>query len=343
MPQMIQTIESKKPRKPKKPKKNTGGAGGTTNSVSSANRYPSYSGGGGGGYTGGYPSGGGGANYFGIGRGPGYNWKEARKIIREQTQGTIRELRRQRKGERRNMQFDVNKLNALFNRQQGDLNYIFGEAKDYIAGQGAKMDQGFNNARSSLENLYSQFAAESGAATAARRDAAMQELARLGIQQAGMGQFDADANAAALQMDTNQASANANLTAMQNATGSVGNLLSSMAEGSRVSALGRAENSRSDAIAQRRHEWNQFQNDILQQIINIKKQRPELIRDLALQLQQQRFGQFMDRAQANFGNQMSVNRFNLDLSQFNARNFWEKAQLEQEAAQAAALANGYRY
>lgn len=306
-----------------------------SSSGSSSGTYSSSSSSGSSG-VGGPASSGSGMRYSGFGKPPGYNRKEARRLVNADIRSQIRELLMQAREQKGAMEYDVSKLDALLGRQTGDLNYIFNEAKDYMGAQSQKINAGFNNARTQSNELFNQFAQQNNVQTEARRQQAMAEMQRLGIQQAGMGQFDSDAQNLAGQANLNNANANANLGTMQAGADTVGNLLGSMAEGSRTSNLGRAQNQHGQSVADARQMYAQYRQGIQGDIRNTRKNRFSMVNDLMQKLQEQRFNQWMGLNQANFSNQLDTNQFNLGMGQFNAGNFWKQADLTQQAAESAA-------
>jgi hypothetical protein len=141
-----------------------------------------------------------------------------------------------------------------------------------------------------LESLYSDFAQEQTVNTAARKQAMLQELARLGVQQAGTGTFDQDAAFSANEAATANTGQQANLGAMRSMAGEVGDLLAGMATGSENAFLGQAMTTRNQSISQRNQDFNQYMADILGQANVLRSQEFVKTNDLSMQLQKSGMG-----------------------------------------------------
>jgi len=274
--------------------RSSGSSSGSSGSSSGGSRSYGNAGSGGGSRRGG--SGGGGKKKKGgrkSGRPPGINMRAANNLVQQDINTQIRALRNQAQGQARARDFDISKLEALFGRTKGDLDYLFDEAKDFTTGQSAKIDQRFDETGASMNQLFNSFKTENQANTNSRRDAASAELARLGIQQSGLGKFDEDAAFAEGMSNTNQANNNANLAAMKFGADEIGQLLQGMATGSHASNVGQANTTKDQGIAQARQDFSQYMKGVTDKATEIQSTKFVKATDLAQQLQAQKFSQFM--------------------------------------------------
>lgn len=259
---------------------------------------------------------------------------EARQMVQEENNNLIRELLQQAGAFKQDLKFDTNTANALFDRSKGDLNYIFNEANDYIGSRNNAIDGTYNKLKGDVGNIFSGLENTMQGTTNANRNAALQEQARLGLQKAGLGSFDEDANFARLQAQQQGAHAQANIGLQQSASSEIGNLLGSMSKASLASAMGRATNARQDAITEAQQSYRGNINSIRNDITNINKRTPQTVNELWESMKNNAFQQQMERENADFQNQMAINSFNLDVSKFNSANFWKKREHAAKVAEA---------
>lgn len=330
-----------KPKPKPKPKGNTPAP---SSSGSHGGSYGGFYGGGGGhsgggGGKGGGKGGGGGAAYKGLGKIPKVPFKRARTIVQHEINQEIRQLLGEAKHQKRESKQQRRDIRADWRKSRDDLRYLFGEAQDYNNAQSQIIDNRFGDTIGAVQGLYSQFADENSANVDARRQAAMAELERLGIAQAGMGQYDVDAANAQSVAGLNNQNAAANLTAMRSGANTASDLLGSLIRGSQVSAVGQRQNQRDQSLADTKHEYAQYLHDIMAQVRNVKHSKWSRANELALALQGQQFDQQLAWKNSNFQNQMAVNNFNLDKSRFHASNMWNRADLIQQNAYNNALYN----
>lgn len=272
--------------------------------------------------------------YQGLGAPPKTSRTEAQATVQQEINLQVKALMDQIAKQKNAKQYDVEKIKALYNRTAGDLDYVFGEANDYIGSQNRKIDRQYGATTQGVQDDYAQYRQQAAQQVAANRGNAMSELERLGIQQSGLGRFDADAANTQGLAAANQQNVLANLGTMQQGTDEIGALLGSMSQASLASARGRAANTRQDQIGDTRQEYLEYFNDQLNSINSIKRQRPQMVNELYQAMQGNNFQQWMDMQQANFNNQLATNNFNLDVAGLNSDNTWKAAAQRLKAAEA---------
>ena len=135
----------------------------------------------------------------------------------------------------------------------------------------------------------------------------MAEMQRLGIQQTGMDpRYAADTQFA--QNVNHQTTANnqANLGMQQANADQISQLLGGMAMGSQSSAMGQAMNIRNADITSIHHDQRDSLQDIMNQIMDTKKNKPGAMMELLQQLQGQGFDQW-SQLQGIHQNQQQLN------------------------------------
>lgn len=272
--------------------------------------------------------------YYGLGDFPGVNRKEARLEVQTENNKLIRALLDQAKNYRQDLEFDTNKANTLFDRTKGDLNYVFNEADDFIKGRNQAIINRYQSTGNEIGEVFSGLQNALGQTSNANRDAALQEQARLGIQQSGMGNFDQDANFAQLQAQQLGSSAQANLDMQRNSATEIGALLRSMGQASLASAVGRATNARQDSITGAQQGFRENINNIRSDITDVRKNRSQAVGDLHRAMEDAAYQRWAESQQMDFNNQLAANQFNLGVSKHNSDNFWERAKLTQQQAEA---------
>jgi hypothetical protein len=256
----------------------------------------------------------------------------------------IRALEREKAKRGYDRDLAVGKANALFGRSKGDLEHVFGEVQENTAKNNKIIDDRYTKGRAEVSSLYGALNQKLGDTANSNRDAAMAELSRLGIQRAGLGNFDADAANQQGVASTNAANADANMNASQTAAAQVGGMLSSMGSSSLASAIGRATNTRNDFISDSENAYRADVSDIYDQERDEQLQKGSKTNDLWMQLDDRRFARkesnrnfALARQSQNFSQGMANNNFNLSVSRFNSDNLWKQAAQRQEDRRQAAL------
>lgn len=287
--------------------------------------------------------GGGGTNTSTPGLGPyipgefeGPSRREARVIVDRENQQLITDLLREAQNYKKDLKYDTRQANNLFERSQGDLNYIFGEAQDYMGNRSQAIDNRYEQTGGVLGNIYGGLSAAVGQNSDAARANILAEQARLGIQ--GSGTADLEADAANRQQIASYlgSSAQSSNEMMRNASNEIGNLLGSMSAASLASAVGRADNRRQDTISDARQGYRQDIRGIRQDIGDVNRNRHGAISELHSAMQNNAYQQWAEGQQMAFNNQLATNKFNLDVSQLNSDNFWKRAATRQANAKARA-------
>lgn len=292
-------------------------------------------GGGGKGGRGGKGGGGGGTStggmvYMGMGKPPNVPRRQAALIVGRDINRQVRELQHEARKVQQGAIRDAKDAKNMKQQTKGDLRYLYNEADDYIGRQNQNINDSFNATRGDLQDIYHNFSAARQDQTNSIRDAAMAELQRLGVQQTGMGQFDSDAANMDQVAAQNQANILANNETSQNSSREIGNILQGMSRGSRTSQLGQADVANMDALNQIRGDARGQLMDVFDQIRNVRADRANQVQQLYMQLQQNAYQQWAETNQSNFNNQLAANQFNLDVSQLNSDNLFNKAKVRQE-------------
>lgn len=257
--------DSSKQKKSKVKKSSNAGSG------SAGSGYSGYSSGSSSGSGGGRSSGVGGKKGGGGAGGSAYARRRAATMVRADTNSQVLAMLNEARGKKAARDYDISAANALYNRTSGDLSYLFNEARDFNTSQTAKIDERFGTTTQDMNDLYSNFTQQENTQVDARKAAAMQELQRLGIQQSGTGNFDADAQNSGARAAQSQSDALANLLAMHEGSSDVGNLLAGMATGSQNSFMGQAMNVRNTSIADARNNFSTMMNDVVSQANQLRQ------------------------------------------------------------------------
>jgi hypothetical protein len=286
---------------------------------------------GGGGGGGGGGAAGGGMRYYGAGKAPKVSRDAAAIIVGREINKQLRELQREGGKTRRAGRRAVTEANNHGQKVRGDLDYLFNEADDFIGAQNTKIDGQYDQQRAQLQDLFNSVQGEQSQATDLRRQAAMAEMQRLGIDQAGLGQFDADANFMDQLAGQQQAGTMANVDMQDRNMGDIGSMLESMSRGSRTSLVGKANVAQQEAVNDIRGDTREQLMDIFDSMREVRKGRPAAVNELWTQMQQNAYQQWAETQQMNFQNQLATNQFNLDVSEHNSSNLWKRAKLRQDA------------
>ena len=231
----------------------------------------------------------------GFGDFPGVNMRDLNRLIRSQIRPEIKALRRERRDVRRDARDEIQSTRNQYKRTKADLNKIYGETGEYIAGRNADTLAGFNQAKTDSSASQAALIAQLGLNASGVSGGATDELGRLGISgDQFLGGAQADANfmgGLAAQQGANQQS---NLDLMASAAGGIGNLLLGMNQGSLASSLGQARNDRTDALNDIRSTRRDTVSDINRAIRDTRSSRKDLAAQLYQQLLQTNWGMFVD-------------------------------------------------
>lgn len=194
---------------------------------------------------------------------------------------------------RRSRDHGIRDARNLFNRGIKDNQYIAAEVRDYLNSINIQNRKGFNAtaAQQAAANALLQSTMQSN--TDVNAGNASAELARLGIQQSGLGDFQQDANFA--KMIASQTGANdiSNTNTAANNSAAIGRLLLGMNQGERQSNVGKLTNKKADAITGLNDDYNDFKLSQMDAISEYRARKAEQDRAIAAaraqQAQQQRY------------------------------------------------------
>jgi hypothetical protein len=236
--------------------------------------------------------------------------RKAKKIVRGDLNQLIKGITNDMGGIRRDRDYGNAKSEALYDRTKGDLEYIRGEVTDTVGANNAKIDAQYEATGSKMRDLQQALKSELGANSAANKDAAMAELARLGIEQTGTGRFDADASFSQALADQSGANQNANLDAAQAMSADVGAMLQSMNEGQFQAGMGQAMNTRNSAISDLTQTSNEALMDLRGDISEARAGRGSAVAKLYEQMRESRFNQWATTREMNFNQKLSAMQYN---------------------------------
>lgn len=269
---------------------------------------------------------------------------QAGRIVQSDINQAVKALEREKATRGKAKDFDIAKLTSLWQRQKGDLTHVYNEVDENTNLQNKKIDARFNTGRADVKGLFGSLAAKLAASASTNKSAATAEQNRLGIGQAGMGSFDADAANAQNTASVNAANSDANLGAMQTGAAQVGGMLSSMGHSSYAGAVGRSLNSRNDGIAEALNSYRASVDDIYNQERTEQGTKASKTQELFTQMDDRRFARqesnrnyALQKRSQQFSENSSNNSFNLSVSRFNSDNLWKAAAQRQEDRRQAAL------
>jgi hypothetical protein len=297
--------------------------------------------GGGSGKGSGKSGGGGGGNsnamsYYGMGKFNGPSRKKAGLIVQREINRQLRELASEARQTKHSGREAVKKIHGQRRATIGDLDYLYNEADDYIGAQKQQIDSRYNQTKENVGNIFADLQQSQGQQIDATRAAAMAEMQRLGIQQTGMGQYDADAAFLQGLGQQQAADVDANLRSQQTGASAIGDLLQGMSRGSRASQIGQATTDAQESINDVRGDVRGQLLDIFDSMRGVRAERPAMTNELWMQMQDSAYQQWAETNQINFQNQLATNQFNLDVDKLSSDNLWKKAELRQAAKKESA-------
>jgi hypothetical protein len=244
-------------------------------------------------------------------------YKGGKAIRRAATRRVDSDIRRQeaalnREGSkvRRERDYATGQANDLLTRSKGDLDYIYGEVADTQQAQDAKIAEAYGATKGKVSALQQALQGEMADTSAANKSAAMEELARLGIQQTGTGRFDADASYAQQLAQQSGANTNANLDIAQGMSADIGAMLQSMAAGQHQSSVGKAVNLNQESVSKLAHTANEQLMDLVDEGKDARMGRGNAIADLYDQMYNTRFNQWAQTREMNFNQRLGAMQFN---------------------------------
>lgn len=217
-----------------------------------------------------------GKHYGAVGPYPGVPNHLLNQLVNGLLGQEMRDLRHQRQQVRRTYQ-----------RGLGDLNHVFGETGDYLNFLQGQNQQQYSQTGQNIDAANQALQGQLGGIYGGAQGGANAELARLGMgDSVNMGGISADqANAQGMAAITGQ-NASSTLDLASNNTAQMAGLLQGMNQGSYQQAVGQNLNARNDAM-----------NKIMDAIVDTKKSRKDVWLQLAQQLQQTGWDQFLQLQQ----------------------------------------------
>lgn len=239
----------------------------------------------------------GGRRYGAYGGFPGVRYADALALVNAGLKPEIRQVRNDIQKTRREAQLERQRARNHYQSAVGDLNHVFGESGDYIGFQNQAIQQNYDALEDRAQQAQAALLDHLQANGAANAGAANAELERLGIQGSGdMGQFAADQSNIENVAQVTGANNLANISAAQSNASDVGNLLLGMNAGSKASALGQQVSDRNDAFFEAEATKKVAVEQLRRTMSDLRKSRPDLVRQMLEQLRQSGWGQYMDLA-----------------------------------------------
>lgn len=258
---------------------------------------------------------GGGRAYGAMGDYPGVRYGEAASIVNAGLKPEIHQVQNDIQAQRRMTQAERQRANRQYNAAVGDIGHIYGESGDYINYQNSLMNKDFAataDQTAAAQAALMQHLQGTGEQALAGANA---ETARLGIEgmpyTQTMQQDQAFTNS---QAEISGANNMANLNLSHQNSQELGNLLLGMNTGSQTAAYGRAANAKSEALFEAEANKKSAVEQLRRSLKDLRGQRPDLIRQMLEQMQQSRWGQYMDSQNLDLQQQqLGLQRDQLDL------------------------------
>lgn len=270
----------------------------------------------------------------------GVSRDKAAGLVNADIRTYIDELRREAEAAKSQYGYEENKANTLYNRTKGDLDYVYGEADEYIGSQNGKIDARYNQSKTAAQAAQQALLAQLGGNGASNTSETHGELARLGMDG---GQFTqrmgADQQYALGTANQTGANNQANLNLMQLGSADIGQLLLGMNKGSQTSAMGRALNNRNDLLSDISQSRSQDLQGIRGEMRDIRGQRGGAIKQMLEQLVESQFGRYAENRTMNFNERMAQQSLNLDRRSLNHSIGQDNAGMRQQNAYNSTLAN----
>lgn len=263
--------------------------------------------------------------------------KEARQYINRDIKAQIQSLRDEIQDRRKDFRWDESNAENRYNRAEGDLRHIFGEANEQNQLQTKAILDRLTGAQGSTNQIFNQLGGTIQGNTSQNTQALMGELQRLGIEGgANLSPMQADASWAQNMGEQGRANTLANLGAMSQSAGDIGNLISQMANSSMASNIGKQMNLKNQSIAEAQHNFMGERDEIKDQMRMERLQRGNRIMDLYRELEEQGYNRWFQEREANRANRLGWSNFNQGVSMDNANLMMDKAEMLREQREAAA-------
>jgi Fe-S cluster biosynthesis and repair protein YggX len=241
------------------------------------------------------------AGYKGVKR------KRAANLVDGELKSLMHMLRRELRSGRRELRHEAGDVRQEFRNERQDINKIFGETGEFIGQQNGLIDERFKASNAQAQAAQAALMEQLGGMNSANTGAVGDELGRLGMDMGAFGgQLAADQGYATDMAAISGANNAANLQAMQAASGTMGNMLLGMNEGSKGSMLSANMRNRDEQIGDIRDAKHDFTKDVQQRVLDAKSQRGDMIRSMLEQMAQTGWAQYIDQQNLN-QNQQQIN------------------------------------
>lgn len=262
---------------------------------------------------------------------------QARQYINRDIRAAIQELANENQARRKDFRWDQAQADSRYDRARGDLNHIFGEANEQNQLQTKAILDRILGQQGQTNQMFDQLGAAQQGNTSQNTQALMGELQRLGIEGgANLAPMQADANWAQNMGEQGRTNTLANLGAMGQSAGDIGNLISQMAASSNAANQGRQLNMKNQTIAESQNQYMGERDEIRDAMRQERLQRGNRTMDLYRELEDQMYNRWFQEREANRANRLGWSNFNQGVSMDNAGLMMQKAQMLQEQRAAAA-------
>lgn len=281
-----------------------------------------------------------GINYTGT---PGYEFNErdarkrARDLVQADTNAQLRAKLAELRQGKNSYTKAVRQEKNLGKRRREDLNYIFGETADYLAGLEGDQNTRYDNRADNLKELFGNLEQKNQNVSDRNYNELQSEMRRLGIEGGLTGNFQRDANFMEMLGNTSEGNALANLQSDRRSAKSIMDMFQGTMKGERASQIGQAWNDQGDALADIRSDYGTLFSNLRGDISDIRANKGKAIQELLMTLEDQGYQRFAEGRQQDFMNQMMANEFNLDVDHFNLDVAKHRNSLAQQRAAQRAL------
>lgn len=138
---------------------------------------------------------------------------------------------------------------SQYDKGTGDTTYVHGQVGGYINNMNSKIRSDYDANASRISAANAALQSQMGTTTDQNAGAATNEMARLGVESAGLGTMRDDSNFARLQAQQGGANSLLNNDMSKTNSQAVGDLLGGMNQGQYQSTMGRLANTRNDSLA----------------------------------------------------------------------------------------------
>jgi hypothetical protein len=264
--------------------------------------------------------------------------KQARQYINRDIRAAVQQLANENQARRKDFRWDQAQADSRYDRAKGDLNHIFGEANEQNQLQTQAILDRITGQQGATNQMFDQLAQRQQGNTSQNTQALLGELQRLGIEGgANLAPMQADAAWAQNMAEQGRTNTLANLGAMGQSAGDIGNLISQMASSSNAANQGRQLNLKNQTIAESQNQYMGERDEIRDAMRQERLQRGNRIMDLYRELEEQSYNRWFTEREANRANRLGWSNFNHGVSMDNAGLMMDKAEMLAAQREQAAL------